>query len=165
MAIDEHIQEFAGFPVQEFDLDEGLADPSGTAYRVSDLPDGTEFVDLWARLLDDPQSCQLRALVIGTGNLWSERGGDGEELNQQLIEASSWLTALEALFLGDITGEEWEISWIRQGNVGPVLAAYPRLSHFVVRGGEGLQLQPLSQRPGHSAACGVTSAGRHRRPC
>src|SRR5262249_46830141 len=41
---------------------------------------------------------------------------------------------LRALFLGDIISEECEVSWIRQGDVSPLLAAFPRLEHFKVRG-------------------------------
>ena len=58
------------------------------------------------------------------------------------IEAADRLTGLTALFLGEMTCEENEISWIQQGDVTPLLRAFPRLEVLRVRGGEGLELQP-----------------------
>jgi len=48
-----------------------------------------------------------------------------------------------AIFLGDITMEECEVSWISQSDLGPLLKAYPRLEHLGVRGGEKLKFQVL----------------------
>jgi hypothetical protein len=48
------------------------------------------------------------------------------------------------LFVGDIAQEESEISWIHQGDLSPLLSAYPRLRELQVRGGQGLTLGKLA---------------------
>jgi hypothetical protein len=58
-----------------------------------------------------------------------------------VAKAARKLPNLRAIFLGDITGEETEISWITQSDVGPLLAAYPQLEHLGVRGGTNLKFQ------------------------
>ncbi len=147
MTIAELTEEFAGFPIQDFDPQEGLSDPAGTAYRLrQDYDEEPNYAELWSRLLDDPQCGQLRALVIGA---WSDEMGSGdttEELAQQLVDAAGRLPSLTALFFAEVTFEECEISWLEHGNVGPLLTAYPGLTHFAIRGGNGLAFQPLSHK-------------------
>jgi hypothetical protein len=53
------------------------------------------------------------------------------------------LPALRALFVGDIAPEESEISWIEYDDITPLLAAFPDLEHFGIRGSSGLELSPL----------------------
>jgi hypothetical protein len=53
------------------------------------------------------------------------------------------LPRLRSLFLGDITFEEFEISWIRQTDVTPLLLAFPGLERLRVRGADGLALRPV----------------------
>ena len=40
--------------------------------------------------------------------------------------------------MGDIASEEWEISWIKQSDISPVLAADPNLEMLQLRGSDGL---------------------------
>src|SRR4051812_43476346 len=65
------------------------------------------------------------------------------EVIEPLIAARGRLPNLRSLFLGDITSEECEISWINQGDVTPLLAAYPLLEEFRVRGVEQLSFAGL----------------------
>jgi hypothetical protein len=44
------------------------------------------------------------------------------------------------LFIGDITYEENELSWIEQTDISPLFAAFPNLEWLGVRGGNGLVL-------------------------
>jgi hypothetical protein len=53
------------------------------------------------------------------------------------------LPRLRAIFFGDITFEECEISWIQNTDVSPIFDAYPALEHFAVRGANGLRLGTL----------------------
>src|SRR5262249_19321549 len=66
------------------------------------------------------------------------------EVNNRIIEAlvaaSQRFTHLRTLFLGDITSEESEISWISHSDVSPLFNAYPKLKYFGVRGVGGLRL-------------------------
>jgi hypothetical protein len=56
------------------------------------------------------------------------------------------LTNLRAIFLGDITYEENEISWIEQSDVSPLLRAYPALEVSRVRGGNSLEFSKIKNR-------------------
>ncbi len=143
MTISEHADVFHGCKVRCF---EGPGDWEGPdyAYRVSitwDDKPGT----LQSRL-EELAQCDgadaLSALVIGA---W--QGDDSSSSSQQIIGTTvglrKKLPALKALFLGDITYEENEISWIEQSDVSPLLQAWPQLEVFRVRGGNSLQLTPL----------------------
>ncbi|MFE4518520.1 STM4015 family protein, partial [Kitasatospora sp. NPDC056783] len=91
---------------------------------------------------------RVSALVIGR---WSPDEPDSfRGPMEAIIAAAGRLPALRALFVGDITFEECEISWIQQCDVTPLLAAFPRLAELVVRGASedwegkgGLLLEPL----------------------
>ncbi|MGW4500118.1 STM4015 family protein [Micromonospora sp. NPDC004336] len=61
----------------------------------------------------------------------------------QLCAAAPRLPALRALFLGDMTSEECEVSWMKVGDVSPLLTAYPALEVLRVRGGEDLAFSPV----------------------
>jgi hypothetical protein len=70
----------------------------------------------------------------------------GESLDstiKKLAELKTVFTNLKALFIGDITYEECEISWIKQGDITPVLEAYPNLEYLQIRGGDGLSFSKL----------------------
>jgi hypothetical protein len=142
--IAEHATEFASLPIQDWTPESGVTDPTGSAWRVSvsDLPweeverGPAAWVERFDRFLRDPAVGNLRALVVG---FW---GGYGEETSQEIVQAliaaRNRLSSLTAIFLGDIVSEENEISWINQCDVSPLLAAYPRLQHFRVRGSNAL---------------------------
>lgn len=138
-----HVSTFAGLPVQEFTADTDLAgvDPGSVAWRVAtDYDGGAEAFDrLLAALVDAPWAGQVRALVIGE---WGE-SYDRDAPIESLVAAADRLTGLTALFLGEMTSEENEVSWIQQGDVAPLLTAYPRLEVLRVRGSVGLALSTL----------------------
>ncbi len=142
MAISEHIEEFAGRPVRDFDPDEGLTDPAKTAYRLAltydAAEDGATMNALLDRMLEDPACGQVEALVIGNWNPIENESG-AAEIIAALAAGSDRLTGLKALFFGDITYDECEISWIRQTDVTPILEAYPHLEHLRVRGGADVE--------------------------
>jgi hypothetical protein len=142
MTISEHVEEFAGLPVRDFVVEEGLTDPAGTAYRLQDYDDGSTFDALLNDFLADPTSGQVVALVIGT---WGQIGSDtgSEAVIAALAAARDRLPSLKALFIGDITYDECEISWIRQADITPLLNAFPALEHLRVRGADGLAVGPV----------------------
>jgi hypothetical protein len=146
MTISEHVEEFAGLPVREFETGDGLTDPSGAAYRLRLDYDAAErgltFDALLNGFLDDPASERVVALIIGT---WSPLDSDtgADDIVASLAAARDRLPCLKALFIGDITSDECEISWIRQADVTPVLDAFPGLEQLRVRGGDGLAIGPI----------------------
>ena len=145
MAIYEHITEFAGKPVVDWEPGEPLDEPADVAYRISVSWDeseaGRRWTDKFAGFLDDPASGRVTALIVGP---WAAVGVGDESTAERIVEALASardrLPALTALFVGEIISEESEISWIEQTDVSPLFNAYPRLEHFAVRGGNNLRL-------------------------
>jgi Leucine Rich repeat len=144
MSILEHVDTFFGCPVEDYDPAEKIGRESRRIHRLAvdyeAAERGEHLTDLLAQFLADPGSAKAPGLVIG---MWEEAysGPAGAERTvAALVAARDRLPALRALFLGDITYEECEISWIQQTDVSPILAAYPALECFRVRGGAGLVL-------------------------
>jgi hypothetical protein len=136
MTINEHITEFAGLPVVEFDpYADPPADASAAAWRVSTDYDGEELFNLrFNTLVNAEWAAGIRALVIGE---WGESYEDGPPLDA-LVAAAGRLTGLRALFIGEMVYEECEISWIKHGDLGPLVRAYPDLEVLTVRGSDDL---------------------------
>jgi hypothetical protein len=137
MAYSELLAEFCGQRVVDFENARSWAGPA-IAYRLrEEYDDKVTVADRLNLLLEQTGSDHLTALVIGAWTGANE--GDGaEEITKALIDAAPRLPQLKALFFGEITYEECEISWINQADVSPLLKAYPRLEVFRVRGGTGL---------------------------
>ncbi|MEU4567998.1 STM4015 family protein [Micromonospora sp. NPDC023956] len=81
----------------------------------------------------------VEALVIGA---WGYAAFNPAPI-AQLCAAAPRMPALRALFLGDMTSEECEVSWMRVGDVSPLLTAYPELEVLRVRGGQDLTFSPV----------------------
>lgn len=140
MTIGSHISEFAGKRVVEFEG--SIKNPEKNAYRLSvsyDDGDGADLSEKIEALANDPNAKKLEALVIGqwVGEMCDV---DSQDVVDALVEHKDKFPKLEAIFLGDITMEESEISWIQQGNMTELFQAYPKLTHFCVRGSVGLSL-------------------------
>jgi hypothetical protein len=136
MAISEHLQRFAGKAVHDFDPARGITDPTGVVYRVSQ--EGWGEQPLLPRLqafLNDPRVGQVPGLVIGC---WSYEGESPTPIVQLLVASADKLPNLRSLFLGDITYEEQEISWIRQADLSSLFPAFPNLEELWVRGSQEL---------------------------
>ncbi|USQ84969.1 STM4015 family protein [Streptomyces phaeoluteigriseus] len=140
----DHIAELHGLPVHHFPApgqDAGTLPAAETvAWRLSTDEDrgGESFEEGWERFLDTVDPARVRALVLGVGAYGSELdAADPATTAKLLADAAGRLTGLEALYLADLTFEECELSWIVQGDVTPILAAYPRLEELAVRGSNG----------------------------
>ncbi|MFE1547997.1 STM4015 family protein [Streptomyces sp. NPDC058718] len=147
MTIGKYQHEFHGLPV--FDFPAVLADPDASPAPSAELPDaeavawrisaptysdpGDEHWEpLFERFLKTVDPGRVRALVVGG---WDEPyETSSAPIVAALIAARDRLTDLRAVFLGDMTFEDCEISWITQSDVTPLLAAYPALREFGVRG-------------------------------
>jgi hypothetical protein len=141
MTINEHITEFAGLPVVTFDPHgDPPADPAAVALRVdTDWDGGKELFTLRLNaLVDADWAKNVTALVIG---VWGE--GDETAPVAALVEAAPRLPGLRALFLGEMTYEENEASWIHHDDITPLLVAYPALEVLRIRGSEGLSITPV----------------------
>ncbi len=158
MAISEHIQEYAGKPVGDWEA-EGF-DAKNTLPRLAlsyeDYESKQTWVEVFKKFLDHPDAAEMTGLVVG---VWDYESSNDliAPVIAAIAEAKDKLPHLTALFLGDITYEESEISWINQSDISPLLEAYPQLEHFTVRSGEGLKLHPL--RHDHLKSFTVQSGG------
>ncbi|WP_073946814.1 STM4015 family protein [Streptomyces kebangsaanensis] len=140
----EHLQELHGLPAFDFPgpgARRELPEAGAVAWRLAADPyrdsSHEEFGDLWDRFLDSVDPAGVRAIVVGQ---WGEPyDNDSSGIVRRLVDARDRLTALRAVFIGDLEQEEAEISWIEQSDVTPVLEAYPLLEEFGVRGGTGLR--------------------------
>ncbi|WP_340374124.1 STM4015 family protein [Streptomyces sp. SS7] len=154
----DHVPGLHGLPVHVFPQPGAAARPlpeAGTvAWKlVSGLrTDEEDFDEHWRRFLDTVDPAGVRALVLGGGAYGGDMDGCSPgETAELLARAADRLTGLQALYLADLTFEEAELSWIVQGDVSPVLQAYPRLRELAVRGstdgfggGSGLEFAPIS---------------------
>jgi len=137
-----HLETFLNKPVQDF-LPPTVIDPEKYVYRVRiDYDDeGVTISDLLEALVRDPQAGNIKELIIGQFN--TEASESSFEVVDKLVSLKHDLKNLKALFIGEMTYEECEISWINQTDITPVLKAYPELEHLQIRGGEGLSFSDL----------------------
>ena len=146
MSVHEHAKEFAGKRVVEWEPGTRVARPEETVYRLSlsyeEIEAGETWEEKFEDFLSEPASATVYGIVVG---IWGDTSplGDSSEVVRALVEARDRLQNLRALFIGDIIGEEFEISWIEQSDMSPLFTAYPELEHFKVRGGTGLRLGPI----------------------
>ncbi|MFD8734197.1 STM4015 family protein [Streptomyces sp. NPDC059618] len=147
MTINRHLEEFHGLPAFTFP-DAGdespratsLPSPESVAWRIAvdSYESEEEWEDAFARFLAAVDTERVKALIVGA---WSDAyDSSPDAVITALVAARDRLPALRGLFVADIVMEECEISWIVQGDVSPLLEAFPDLEEFGVRGGNGLVL-------------------------
>ncbi|MBE1537895.1 STM4015 family protein [Actinomadura algeriensis] len=150
MALWEHLGEYEGLPVFEFGperLDDGAAElpeppPAGdVAWRLSSGHAETAFRDLWRAFCASVDTTEVTALVFG---YWGADYDSHFEYPVPLLaEAAAAFPKLRSVFLGDITSEESEISWIDHRDLTPIFREFPNLEHLEVRGADGLVMDPV----------------------
>jgi hypothetical protein len=142
VTISSHLTTFAGRPVVAWNAEEEPADPAAVAWRVEvEEFDGpmSEFEAAFEQVLRRTGPGGPVALVLGE---WGEAFETGAPLDL-LIRNADRLTALRSLFVGEMTFEQCEISWIHQADYTPLLAAFPRLERLWIRGTEELALDAV----------------------
>lgn len=151
MPITEQLDEFAGKKVVDWEVGEDLRDLKECVPAVRlgyDEHEDTKrtWVEKFEAFLIAVESAEgedLTGLVVGGWDPDME-GPDAEPVIAAIAGAAEKLPHLTAIFLGDMTYEECEISWIKQNDVTPILDAYPQLEELGVRGGDGLKLRQVS---------------------
>ncbi|MEU3173174.1 MULTISPECIES: STM4011 family radical SAM protein [unclassified Streptomyces] len=147
MIIGGTLEKLYGLPVFSFPGPSGttaeLPGPDAVAWRIAtgsyDAEEAWEAA--FARFCAQVDTTRVRALIVGA---WEDAYDSApSEAVQALLAARDRLPALRSVFLGDITSEECEISWINQTDVTPLLAGFPALEEFGVRGGQGLEFPAL----------------------
>lgn len=138
----ELLQEFCGRQVIDFQDGKSWKGPD-LAYRLrEEYEDEVSVGDRLSSLLEQTDSGRLSALIIGA---WTGafEGGGSQEIVAKLADSAPRLPELRALFFGEMTYEECEISWINQSDMSPLLTAFPKLETFRVRGGTGLSFSKI----------------------
>lgn len=134
MVSGDHLRTFGGLPVEDVP-NAGEPWPGAAeqyAWRVRVSPDGETWPEVFARFLDQVDADGVRALIAGDWN--AEYGDDSREAVAAIAAAADRLPNLTALFVGDISYEECELSMIEHDDLTPLLTAYPRLEELGVRG-------------------------------
>lgn len=141
----EKVTTFHDLPIDDFDAAAGLTKTATHACRLRVDWDDDKMESLFlARvdaLLESPEIGSLRALVIGQ---WGDSGTSAQPIIDKLLARADRLTSLRAVLFGDIEQEECEVSWIQQGDHGPLMSKLPNLEVYVVRGGENLDFTECS---------------------
>ncbi|MFD9690817.1 STM4015 family protein [Kitasatospora sp. NPDC059088] len=144
MTVSHHLKHFHELPIHEFAPDDTRHRPAAgeVAWRLALEYDAKHgFEELWRSFLQSVDPAGVRALVIGP---WWQGGYSPVRVAvEAMAAAADRLPALEAVFLGDVTFDECEISWLEMGDVTPLLTAFPRLASLTVRGSMDLCLLPV----------------------
>jgi len=137
---------FAGREIHLYSEGDELGDHTRIAYRIAvEYEPESPWADVFASFVEKPGIEKVGALVIGA---WGDVGSGTppDAPIEALVGARDRLTGLRSLFFGDISMEESEISWIQQGDLAPVLSAYPKLEELRVRGGNQLSFGRLAHK-------------------
>jgi hypothetical protein len=144
---------FAGLPIYDFnvagreDLEPGdiPEDVEAWAWRVGiEEYDGPGWGEVFSTFLGAVDTSRIKALVVGRWTDDEDPTVVEEQIIGPLIENAARFPGLEALFLGDMSADENEVSWIVQVDPGALLAVLPGLRQFGLRGTSALRLAPLS---------------------
>lgn len=161
MTINANLTTFHGLPVVDFSFKTGLADPTGTAYRLElgeegeterpsllgalegvddDADDLEQYGLVVERLAADPNASQLRALVIGE---WIEPWEmDADPILDALIAHKNRFPKLEAVFVGDMSYDQCDVSMMQAPEkLADLLGAFPALRRLACRGADGPTLR------------------------
>ncbi|MFN8607998.1 MAG: STM4015 family protein [Vulcanimicrobiota bacterium] len=129
---------FVGQRVVNYDPEkEARAD---VAYRFRSDYEEDNWQEHLEHFAQTAAAAQATALVIGA---WQgdDSGTDSSGVIETLVRLKDRFPRLVAIYLGDITYEECEMSWIQQSDLSPLLQAYPQLQLLRSRGGEGLEIK------------------------
>jgi len=145
MTISDSTTTFHNKKVVQYDPD-GALDPSpGIVYRLSlAYDDKRKMPELIDGFMAKAEKATLEALIIGMWGDPYESGAD--DVIAALASHAPQLPQLRALFIGDMTYEECEISWIVQGSYKPLLDAFPQLEELRIRGGNDLIIEPFTHQ-------------------
>src|SRR5450830_471272 len=123
MTISDSTTTFANKKVVQYDPDLPYDPSPDIVYRLSlEYDDENKMDELIASFLGKADKPALTALIIGMWGDPYESGAD--EVMAALIARAAELPKLRALFIGDMTYEECEISWIVQGSYKPLLMLF-----------------------------------------
>ena len=108
------------------------------ALSWEDADNGLLLKDRLNAFLRGPDVANVEKITLGA---WEEPYEQScQDCLDLLCDNAESLTALKELFIGDMEGEECEISWIIQGNYSRIFTAFPELEKLHIKGANGLVL-------------------------
>lgn len=145
MTISDSTTTFHDKKVVQYDPEIAVDPSPSVVYRLSlEYDDERAMPDLIAGFLEKADKTTLEALIIGMWGDPYEAGADA--VIAALVSHAPQLPKLRALFIGDMTYEECEISWIVQSSYKPLLDAFPELEELRIRGGNALTVEPFTHQ-------------------
>jgi predicted DNA-binding WGR domain protein len=142
----ENVKTFVGKKVADYDPDKKVTPGGKTIYRFRSDWDEDSLVPHLEHFLQSDAAAEATGIVIGN---WCGEDSDRspEHVVELLVGQKDRLPKLVAIFFGDITSEENEMSWIHQTDLSPILKAFPNLQVLRTRGGESLEIkQPVHDK-------------------
>jgi hypothetical protein len=116
------------------------ADIEAWAWRVEVAEyEGLGYLELFDAFLRDVDTTRIGAFVVGNWVTDDDIDRTAADVFAPLVAAADRFPSLRHLFLGDIESWQFEISWIHQSDLTPLLRAFPSLETFGVRGSENLR--------------------------
>ncbi|MHA7964135.1 STM4015 family protein [Paenibacillus sp. CAU 1782] len=106
-----------------------------------EFEDGKRVEDEIEQLAGSPEGAALTSLIIGEWGHSFENSS--KETVEALVKHSASFPSLRKLFIGDMSSEECEISWIIQSDLSPLLSAFPELQSLTAQGGNELEFSSL----------------------
>ncbi|GAA2923057.1 STM4015 family protein [Kitasatospora cinereorecta] len=149
----EHPDAFHGLKVLTLPVPDDLVpgtlpEADSVAWRLECAWKGLTFPELWQHFLGTVDPTRVRALLIGPW--WQDDYTSFAPVVERIAADAHRFTALRALFLADVVGEECEVSWLEMCDITPLIDAFPLLEELTVRGGgdsvpeeEKLRLRPV----------------------
>lgn len=167
--IQRNVGTFVGQRVIDYDPEKPAR--SDVAYRFRGDYESNPVLENLGHFAASEAAAQCSALVIGAWH-GDDSQADSSEVIAALVAHKDRFPRLIAIYLGDMTYEENEMSWIQQSDLSPLLDAYPQLQLLRTRGGEGLQisrpqhpnLRALAMETGGMDASVVQSLGKAQFP-
>lgn len=108
-------------------------------YDYDDYADGDkDGKTLLAEIMEAPELPEISELIIGC---WGESWDTGaNDIIEGIIQNADKFQQIEHLFMGDMTFEECEVSWIIQGDYSGLWQALPALKALTIKGSSELNL-------------------------
>ena len=143
MTISQTTNTFFGKRVVDYRPGVDVSSLDSTVFRLNlDFDEDLDMGVLLEDFLREVDCLRLDALIIG---MWQDAyQTSAQVVIDHLIAHSAHLPALRALFIGDMTFEQCEISWIVQGSYKGLLDAFPQLEVLRVRGSTDLVIEACS---------------------
>jgi hypothetical protein len=110
-----------------------------------DFDSGTHAEDIAEHILNDPDLPELKSIIIGK---WDQEMYDvnPNAILEMMVNNKEKFQHIESLFVGDMESEEYEISWILQGNYEELLNALPNLKSLKIKGADKLTLGKIDHQ-------------------